>query len=114
LERSLLDGSNTQYARKRPFQVIPPKSPLTISLYLNEPAGLVAKVIISFTISNVVAAWSNETIDPHLAVNSILECFCHPAFLSPTSKLQQSMLSTVNLWIDSLPPIVKARVLDEQ
>src|SRR5208282_5971919 len=85
---------------------------LMTSCYLNEPAGLVAKTIISYAVTKVVAAWSNELIDARATVDSILQCFCHPAFLSPLSQLQQSMFATVEAWIERQPADRKARILD--
>jgi hypothetical protein len=79
---------------------------------LNEPAGLVAKIVVSYAVTQVVAAWSNETIDARNAVESILQCFCHPALLNQSSQLQQTMFATVKLWIDSVPVDKKPRILD--
>src|SRR5947207_1353073 len=81
------------------------------SCYLNEPAGNVAKVIISFAVTQVVAAWSNETVDPRAAVESVLQCFCHPALLTQ-SPLHKTMFATVKLWVDNIPIDKKARILD--
>ena len=82
------------------------------SCYLNEPAGLVAKIIVSYAVTQVVAAWSNETIDARSAVESILQCFFHPALLNTSNQLHQTMFATVKLWVDSIPPDKKPRVLD--
>ena len=81
------------------------------SCYLNEPAGNVAKVVISYAVTQVVAAWSNETVDPRAAVESILQCFCHPALLTQ-SPLHQTMFATVKLWVDNIPVDKKARILE--
>src|SRR5208282_914380 len=81
------------------------------SCYLNEPAGNVAKVVISFAVTQVVAAWSNETIDPRAAVESVLQCFCHPALLTQ-SPLHQTMFATVKLWVDNIPVDKKARIFE--
>jgi Heterokaryon incompatibility protein Het-C len=70
---------------------------------LNEPAGNVAKIIISYAVTQVVAAWSNENVDPRGAVESILTCFCHPALLNPQSQLHSTMMATVKLWVDNVP-----------
>jgi hypothetical protein len=82
-----------------------------ISCYLNEPAGNVAKIIISFAVTQVVAAWSNENVDARAAVESVLQCFCHPALLTQ-SQLHQTMFATVKLWVDNIPVDKRARIFE--
>jgi Heterokaryon incompatibility protein Het-C len=77
---------------------------------LNEPAGNVAKIVISYAVTQVVAAWSNENVDPRGAVESILTCFCHPALLNPQSQLHSTMMATVKLWVDNVLPERKQRM----
>ena len=86
--------------------------PLTCSCYLNEPAGQVAKVIVRFAVSQVVAAWSNPAIDAVNAVEAILTCFVHPALLDPASRFHQDMFSAVRIWTEQLSTEKKARILD--
>lgn len=78
---------------------------------MNEPAGNVAKVVISYAVTQVVAAWSNENVDPRAAVESVLQCFCHPALLTQ-SPLHQTMFATVKLWVDNTPVDKRARIFE--
>jgi hypothetical protein len=89
----------------------PSKISFNSSCYLNEPAGKVAKVIVQFAVTQVVAAWSSDSIDPRAAINSVLQCFCHPAALNPSSKLHNDMLAVVKTWVDQLPATKKSTVL---
>src|SRR5271156_4596377 len=85
---------------------------LTGSCYLNEPAGQVAKVIVRFAVSQVVAAWSNPAVDAVNAVEAVLTCFVHPALLDPGSRFHQDMFSAVRIWTEQLSSEKKARILD--
>jgi hypothetical protein len=90
---------------------IPSKISFNSSCYLNEPAGKAAKVIVQFAVTQVVATWSSDTIDPRVTIDSILQCFCHPAILNPSSKLHNDMLAVVKTWVDQLPTTKKSTVL---
>jgi hypothetical protein len=47
------------------------------ALILNEPAGLVAKVVVENTVNLIVEAWSSDE-NPDDVVNRVLEAFHHP------------------------------------
>lgn len=79
---------------------------------MNEPAGQVAKVIVRYAVNQVVTAWSSEAVDPRAAINSILQCFCHPALLNTASQLHQDMFNAVKGWVDRLPHEKRVRVFD--
>lgn len=116
LERPQLLGSDPQHALERPFHVLPlfssPPAVITHdSCYLNEPAGKVAKVIVRHAATQVVAAWSDTTIDPRTAIDSVLQCFTHPAMLNSSVKLHCDMLAVVKTWIDGLPQDRKQKIL---
>jgi hypothetical protein len=99
---SMLSKDHFRYSVRDPFHS---------SCYLNEPAGKVAKVIVQFVVTQVVAAWSSDTIDPRVTIGSILQCFYHPAALNPSSKLHNDMLAVVKTWVDQLPATKKSTVL---
>src|SRR5579859_6602063 len=82
------------------------------SCYLNDPAGQVAQVIVRHAVTEVVAAWSDHNVDPQRAIDSIVQCFCHPALLNRSSQLHMEMFSTVQRWIDGLPRDKKDRILE--
>ena len=83
-----------------------------VSYYLNEPAGQVAKVIITYAVNQVVTSWSHEAVDVNAAIDSIFQCFVHPAFLNPASQIQQNMLGAVKGWLNQVPPERLTRILD--
>ncbi|KAK9244663.1 heterokaryon incompatibility protein Het-C-domain-containing protein [Lipomyces tetrasporus] len=70
------------------------------SLYLNEPAGKVAKEVVSYVVPLVVHAWENTNIDPNEVLSNVLEVFHHPALAS--RDIQQRMRQVVQAWADGL------------
>lgn len=87
-------------------------SNLTDSCYLNDPAGQIAKVIVRHAVTQVVNAWSDNSIDINRSIDSIVECFCHPALLNRNSRLHMDMFGVVRDWIQGLPSDKKDRILD--
>jgi Heterokaryon incompatibility protein Het-C len=73
------------------------------SCYLNEPAGKVAIVIVRHAVQQVVSAWSDPSIDPNRAIDSILTVFCHPSLLIRNNPVQMEMFGVVERWINSCP-----------
>lgn len=82
------------------------------SCFLNTPAGQLAKVIVRNSVTEIVAAWSSDSVDPNRAIDSVLQCFVHPALLDHSNKLHQEMMSVVRDWIEGLPSDKKSRILD--
>jgi hypothetical protein len=74
------------------------------SCYLNEPAGQVAIVTVRHAVTQVVAAWSNPSIDPRQAIDSIMTVFCHPALLNHNSAVQMEMYAVVERWVNAMSP----------
>ncbi|KAG6836212.1 hypothetical protein H0H93_010271 [Arthromyces matolae] len=72
------------------------------NLILNEPAGLVAKVVVKNTVGLVIKAWDDTSINVNALSEEILECLFHPSFTSHSSRIQQAMLSELSHWVSSL------------
>ncbi|KAL0581875.1 hypothetical protein V5O48_000104 [Marasmius crinis-equi] len=72
------------------------------NLILNEPAGHIAKVIVSHTVGLVVKAWDDNSMNVRQVTEDILECLFHPDFHNPNSKIQREMLQAVKTWVDGL------------
>jgi hypothetical protein len=72
------------------------------SCWLNEPAGQVAIVVVRHAVTEVVAAWSDPSVDPYHAINNIMRVFCHPALLDRNCAVQMEMYGTVERWVNSL------------
>jgi hypothetical protein len=85
---------------------------LTNSCYLNDPAGQIAKVIVRHAVTQVVNAWSDNSVDINRSIDSIVECFCHPALLNRNSRLHMDMFAVVRDWIEGLPSDKKERILE--
>ncbi|KND02730.1 uncharacterized protein SPPG_01813 [Spizellomyces punctatus DAOM BR117] len=71
-------------------------------LFLNEPAGLVAKVIVEHIVKAVVKAWStSDASATSEAINLAMQVFVHPANLGfAKTPLQTQMLDVVRKWAD--------------
>lgn len=74
------------------------------SLILNEPAGLIAKVIVSNTVNLVTKAWEDNAINVHQVIGEILQCLFHPDFHNQQSKVQREMLQCMRDWANRLGP----------
>ncbi|KAK7041417.1 hypothetical protein VNI00_009283 [Paramarasmius palmivorus] len=72
------------------------------NLILNEPAGHVAKVIVSNTVQLVVKAWDDTSMNPRQVSEEILACLFHPDFHDSSSKVQREMLQAIRTWVDGL------------
>ncbi|KAJ3040862.1 hypothetical protein HDV00_010322 [Rhizophlyctis rosea] len=69
-------------------------------LYLNEPAGKVAKYIVQNVVPAVVAAWSSG--NPSDAVRMAMEVFVHPADMGfQKSQFQMGMINVVREWANA-------------
>ncbi|KAK9480236.1 heterokaryon incompatibility Het-C, partial [Lipomyces japonicus] len=70
------------------------------SLYLNEPAGLIAKEVVFYVVPFIVEAWEDTSIDPNQILNRVLEVFHHPALTR--TQVQQRMRGVVENWVNGL------------
>lgn len=70
-------------------------------IYLNEPAGQVAEVVVGHAASLIIQAWDDSSIDPNKVVGSLLETFHHPTMAK--TPLQLQMRSVMSDWINQVP-----------
>ncbi|KAK9353543.1 heterokaryon incompatibility protein Het-C-domain-containing protein [Lipomyces doorenjongii] len=70
------------------------------SLYLNEPAGKVAKEVVSYVAPLIVQAWENTNIDADEVLSKVLHVFHHPALAR--TEIQHRMRQVVQTWVDGL------------
>ncbi|KAI0035105.1 heterokaryon incompatibility protein Het-C-domain-containing protein [Vararia minispora EC-137] len=71
-------------------------------LILNEPAGVIAKQVVRYTVNNVVQAWQEESEDPDRVIGTILEAFHRPYYSTGRSQIQCVMFETMERWINDL------------
>jgi hypothetical protein len=50
------------------------------ALLLNEPAGQIAKTIVTYAVNRVVKAWDDNSIPTQQVTEDILQCLFHPDF----------------------------------
>lgn len=72
------------------------------NLILNEPAGNLAKIIVAHTVSLVVKAWDDSSMNVHQITEDILQCLFHPDFHNPSSEIQRKMLQFMRDWVQGL------------
>ncbi|SDA01330.1 BZ3500_MvSof-1268-A1-R1_Chr10-1g02585 [Microbotryum saponariae] len=72
-------------------------------LILNEPAGLLATIIVEHAVKLVVNAWDHSEVDPNAVANEILKTFHHPYFYDDSSSIQREMGACLKKWIDNTP-----------
>jgi hypothetical protein len=72
------------------------------NLILNEPAGKVAQVIVKHTVTAVVKAWDDNSVNAKSVTDDILQCLFHPDFQNHASQIQREMLACVRNWLQSL------------
>ncbi|KAF8068741.1 heterokaryon incompatibility protein HET-C [Lyophyllum atratum] len=72
------------------------------NLILNEPAGMVAKVVVINTVGLVTKAWDDTSVNVHTTSEEILQCLFHPEFHTPSSKVQREMLTCLSTWVQHL------------
>ncbi|KAJ3185480.1 hypothetical protein HDU87_000102 [Geranomyces variabilis] len=87
-------------------------------LYLNQPAGMVARVIVENVVQAVVKAWSDPS-KLNDALNVAMQVFFHPADLGfPKTPFQNQIIGTVHQWAeenrDAIPNLSKASVMAGQ
>ncbi|KPV75411.1 uncharacterized protein RHOBADRAFT_36269 [Rhodotorula graminis WP1] len=70
------------------------------ALLLNEPAGQVAVVILSYTVKLIVKAWEDNSQNPQDIAHKVLAAFHHPYFYDDSQEIQRLMGETLKKWID--------------
>ncbi|KAF8903359.1 heterokaryon incompatibility protein Het-C-domain-containing protein [Gymnopilus junonius] len=73
------------------------------NLILNEPAGHVARIIITYTVKQVVKAWDDTSVNVHQLTEDVLQCLFHPDFHNSNSQIQREMLQYMREWINKVP-----------
>ncbi|KAF7316192.1 hypothetical protein MIND_00137400 [Mycena indigotica] len=72
------------------------------NLLLNEPAGHIARLIVIHTVTLVVKAWDDNSVNVHHMSEEILSCLFHPDFHNPQSKIQREMMQHMRTWVEGL------------
>ncbi|KAI0356056.1 Het-C-domain-containing protein [Trametes cingulata] len=72
------------------------------NLILNEPAGNLGKIILTYTANLVVRAWDDTSINVHGVTEDILQCLFHPDFHDHNSQIQREMLEYMQRWVQGL------------
>ncbi|THU82295.1 Het-C-domain-containing protein [Dendrothele bispora CBS 962.96] len=72
------------------------------NLILNEPAGRVARVVVTHAVNLVVKAWDDSSVNVHQVTEDILSCLFHPDFHDSNSKIQREMMQAMHAWAQSL------------
>ncbi|KAI0819917.1 Het-C-domain-containing protein [Trametes gibbosa] len=72
------------------------------NLILNEPAGNLGKIILTYTANLVVKAWDDPSINVHGVTDDILQCLFHPDFHDRNSQIQREMLQYMHRWVQEL------------
>ncbi|KAI9441439.1 Het-C-domain-containing protein [Lactarius indigo] len=60
------------------------------------------KVIVKHTVTAVVKAWDDNSINVKSVTDEILQCLFHPDFQNHSSQIQREMLACIKLWLQSL------------
>ncbi|KAL8278714.1 hypothetical protein RQP46_008783 [Phenoliferia psychrophenolica] len=81
-------------------------------LILNEPAGRLAQIILSYTVKAIVNAWEHESVDPNAVAADVLQAFHHPYFFNNNSPIQREMGAYLKSWIDGQSGEDKAYILN--
>ncbi|KZT62442.1 Het-C-domain-containing protein [Calocera cornea HHB12733] len=69
------------------------------SLILNEPAGMLGKLVLTYTVNLVVKAWDEPGMDTRAVTEPVLESFFHPDFYDQRSVIQYQMMTFMKEWI---------------
>ncbi|GBE88758.1 Het-C-domain-containing protein [Sparassis crispa] len=72
------------------------------NLILNEPAGHLAKIILTHTVNLVVKAWEDTSLNAHSIAEDVLQCLFHPDFHQRNSKIQRDMMEYMRNWVQGL------------
>ncbi|CAK5262127.1 unnamed protein product [Mycena citricolor] len=72
------------------------------NLILNEPAGHLARIILIHTVTLVIKAWDDNSVNVHQLQEDVLSCMFHPDFHNPHSQIQREMMQYMRTWADGL------------
>jgi hypothetical protein len=72
------------------------------NLILNEPAGHLAKIIVTYTVTLVVKAWDDNSMNVRSITDDTLSCLFHPDFHNRSSKIQGEMMQYMQHWVQQL------------
>ncbi|TFL06149.1 heterokaryon incompatibility protein Het-C-domain-containing protein [Pterulicium gracile] len=70
-------------------------------LILNEPAGLIAQVIVQHTVKAIAQAWGDNS-DADRVIDGVLEAFHHPYYATGNSQVQRAMFEKLEQWFGGL------------
>ncbi|GAA5823128.1 hypothetical protein JCM3770_005260 [Rhodotorula araucariae] len=71
------------------------------ALILNEPAGQIAVIVLTYTVKLIVKAWEDNSINPQDVARKAVSAFHHPYFYDDSSEIQRLMGECLKRWIDS-------------
>ncbi|KAJ7512767.1 heterokaryon incompatibility protein HET-C, partial [Mycena galericulata] len=72
------------------------------NLILNEPAGHLARIIVIHTVTLVIKAWDDPSVNVHHLTDDVLTCLFHPDFHNNSSKIQREMMQYMGTWVNGL------------
>ncbi|KAL1744889.1 heterokaryon incompatibility protein Het-C-domain-containing protein [Schizophyllum fasciatum] len=72
------------------------------NLILNEPAGLIAKAIVTYAVQRITTAWNDDSANPGAVVEDILQCLFHPDWHNQNSQIQVEMMKTMHNWFSQM------------
>jgi len=72
------------------------------NLILNEPAGHLAKIVLTHAVGLITRAWDDTSMNVRQVTEEILECLFHPDFHNSRSKVQREMLGYMHSWVQNL------------
>jgi len=72
------------------------------NLILNEPAGHLARIILIHTVTLVIKAWDDNSVNVHHLIEDVLSCLFHPDFHNNSSKIQREMMQYMQTWANGL------------
>ncbi|KAE9406188.1 Het-C-domain-containing protein [Gymnopus androsaceus JB14] len=72
------------------------------NLILNEPAGHLARIIVIHTVTLIVKAWDDTSVNVHQLTEEVVSCLFHPDFPNRSSKIQAEMLQYMQTWVQQL------------
>ncbi|KAL1759591.1 heterokaryon incompatibility protein Het-C-domain-containing protein [Schizophyllum commune] len=72
------------------------------NLILNEPAGLIAKTIVTYAVTRITNAWNDDSVNPGTVVEDILQCLFHPDWHNRQSQIQVEMMQTMHNWFSQM------------
>ncbi|KAJ7906270.1 heterokaryon incompatibility protein HET-C [Mycena leptocephala] len=72
------------------------------NLILNEPAGHLARIVLIHTVTLVIKAWDDNSVNVHHLAEDVLSCLFHPDFHNNSSKVQREMMQYMHTWVNGL------------